>query len=81
VAGPGAVLRLSYQAPHAYLVMAPPKGQSATVRASLDGKPIESVKVTADDLYTVAAPPGAARVRELELRLPPGTSAYAFTFG
>jgi cytochrome c biogenesis protein CcdA/thiol-disulfide isomerase/thioredoxin len=81
VAGPGAVLRLSYQAPHAYLVMAPPKGGTATVRASLDGKPIEPVQVTADDLYTVAAPPGAARVRELDLRLPPGTSAYAFTFG
>jgi cytochrome c biogenesis protein CcdA/thiol-disulfide isomerase/thioredoxin len=81
VAGPDAVLELNYQAPHAYLVMAPPKGKAATVRASLDGKPIDSIRVDADDLYTVAAPPGAARVRMLQLRLPPGTSAYAFTFG
>jgi cytochrome c biogenesis protein CcdA/thiol-disulfide isomerase/thioredoxin len=81
VAGPGAVLELSYQAPRAYLVLAPPKGKTARVGASLDGKPIDSITVTADDLYTVAAPPGAARVRQLQLRLPPGTSAYAFTFG
>ena len=81
VAGPGATLKLSYQAPHAYLVMAPPKGRPATVRASLDGKPIDSIRVDADDLYTVAAPQAAVRVRELELHLPPGTSAYAFTFG
>ncbi len=81
VAGADAVLELNYQAPHAYLVMAPPKGRAATVRASLDGNPVDSVKVTADDLYTVAAPPGAARARMLQLRFPPGTSAYAFTFG
>ena len=75
------MLELNYQAPHAYLVMAPPKGKAATVRASLDGKPIDSIKVAADDLYTVAAPPAAVRVRLLQLQLPPGTSAYAFTFG
>ncbi len=75
------MLKLSYQAPHAYLVLAPPQGRSAPVRASLDGKPIEPVQMAADDLHTVAAPPGAARVRELQLHLPRGRSAYALTFG
>jgi hypothetical protein len=81
VAGPGAVLQLRYQAPHAYLVLAPPKGKTSRVRAWLDGTPIDPVAVTADDLYTVAAPRAAVRVRLLELRVPAGTSAYAFTFG
>ncbi|MDX6377285.1 MAG: hypothetical protein QOE98_1588, partial [Gaiellaceae bacterium] len=81
VAGPGAVLQLRYQAPHAYLVLAPPKGKTSRVRAWLDGTPIDAVAVTADDLYTVAAPRAAVRVRLLELRVPAGTSAYAFTFG
>ena len=45
-----------------------------------DGAPT-TVEVTRNDVYAVVDEPGRAQDRELELRLPPGTRAYAFTFG
>jgi hypothetical protein len=49
---------------------------------SVDGAAQPTVQVGEDDLYTLVDQPGeAARDRLLRLRLSPGTSAYAFTFG
>jgi hypothetical protein len=47
----------------------------------LDGRPLPTVHVTADRLYTLV--PTQKRTQEglLELSFTPGLSAYAFTFG
>ena len=39
------------------------------------------LEVDRNDVYLVVDEPGRAQNRELELLLPPGTRAYAFTFG
>ena len=46
----------------------------------LNGRPLRTVHVTADKLYTLAS---QKRPQEglLELSFTPGLSAYAFTFG
>ena len=76
VAGKDARLRLHFQARFVYIVL----GGSGTVRTLVDGRPTGSVVVNADRLYTVVS--GAApRNGVLELRVSPGVTAYAFTFG
>jgi cytochrome c biogenesis protein CcdA/thiol-disulfide isomerase/thioredoxin len=76
VAGKDARLRLHFQARFVYIVL----GGRGTVRTLVDGKPTGSVVVKADRLYTVVS--GAApRNGVLELRVSPGVTAYAFTFG
>ena len=76
VAGKDARLRLHFQARFVYIVL----GGRGTVRTRVDGKPTGSVTVNADRLYTVVS--GAApRNGVLELRVSPGVTAYAFTFG
>jgi cytochrome c biogenesis protein CcdA/thiol-disulfide isomerase/thioredoxin len=80
VAGEGARLRLSYHARNVYLVLG--KGDAAgSVRVSVDGKPVKTVAVTGDRLYTLAALPGPAADHTLDLAFSPGVEAYAFTFG
>jgi hypothetical protein len=50
------------------------------VHVRLNGKPLRTVHVTADKLYTLATQKGA-REGIIELSFTPGLSAYAFTFG
>jgi cytochrome c biogenesis protein CcdA/thiol-disulfide isomerase/thioredoxin len=80
VAGEGARLRLSYHARRVYLVLG--KGDAdGSVRVAVDGKPVRTVTVTGDRLYTLAALPGPAADHTLDLSFSPGVEAYAFTFG
>jgi len=80
VAGEGARLRLSYHARNVYLVLG--KGAAdGSVRVSVDGKPVKTVVVTGDRLYTLVVRGGPAADHMLDLSFSPGTEAYAFTFG
>jgi thiol-disulfide isomerase/thioredoxin len=81
IAGRGAVLELRFHARHAYVVLAPPAGRTVDVRTTLDGSPSRVLHVGADDLYEASAETGATQDHILQLFLPPGTSAYSFTFG
>jgi hypothetical protein len=77
VAGEGARLRLSYHARDVYLVL----GGRGTVGVFVDGKPVKTVAVTGDRLYTLVAGSGATDDHTLDLSFSPGVEAYAFTFG
>jgi thiol-disulfide isomerase/thioredoxin len=80
MAGEGARLRLSYHARNVYLVLG--KGRSeGGVQVAVDGKPVKTVTVTGDRLYTLVARAGPAADHTLDLSFSPGTEAYAFTFG
>ena len=76
VAGKDARLLLHFQARFVYIVL----GGRGTVRTLVDGKPTGMFAVNADRLYTVVSG-AAARDGVLELRVSPGVTAYAFTFG
>ena len=76
VAGKDAQLRLHFFARKVHLVL----GGTGTVQVLLNGKPLRSVQVTQDRLYTLLDQ-GHDRDGRLELRFTPGLSAYAFTFG
>jgi cytochrome c biogenesis protein CcdA/thiol-disulfide isomerase/thioredoxin len=77
-AGDNARLRLNFMARKAFLVMSAAK--PSVVGVSLDGKPLAPVTVSGSTLYTLAEQPEAKRAT-LELSVPNGVSAYAFTFG
>jgi hypothetical protein len=74
-AGPGARLRLQFEASNVYLVA----GGRGTIQALVNGKPIGTVHVDAQRLYTVRT--GKPTAGLLELRFSPGVQAYSFTFG
>jgi thiol-disulfide isomerase/thioredoxin len=76
VAGPGAQLRLRFQARSVHLVL----GGRGTVAVIVDGKPVGVVPVRGSRLYTLAKLP-TDQSRLLELHFSPGVEAYAFTFG
>jgi hypothetical protein len=78
-AGAGARLYARYQARRVYLVMGSP-GRARRVRVLLDGKPLRTITVRRQRLYTLADLPRAGR-HDLELRPDRGISGYAFTFG
>src|SRR5687768_14386474 len=80
VAGEGARLRLPFHARDVFLVLGASDGPG-TVEVSVDGKRVGTVAVTVHDLYTLARIPGEKRDHVLDLRVSPGTEAYAFTFG
>src|ERR687891_266499 len=80
VAGEGARLRLAFHAHDVFLVLGA-SGESGSVEVSVDGDRVGAVPITVDDLYTLARIPGEKRDHVLDLRLSPGTEAYAFTFG
>jgi cytochrome c biogenesis protein CcdA/thiol-disulfide isomerase/thioredoxin len=69
-------LRLHFHARNVYLVL----GGKGRVDRFVDGKPVGSIAVRGDRLYTILS--GVA-VRDgiLELRFSPAVDAYAFTFG
>jgi cytochrome c biogenesis protein CcdA/thiol-disulfide isomerase/thioredoxin len=79
-AGPGARLAARVRARAVYLVLGSPGRTPRRVRILLDGHPVPAVTVREQRLYTIAflRRPGD---HLLELRLDPGLSAYAFTFG
>jgi cytochrome c biogenesis protein CcdA/thiol-disulfide isomerase/thioredoxin len=80
-AGDSSTLRIRYSARAAYLVMSPPEGErSATVQVLRDGRPERTVRVDSNRLYTLVEGHGFGTHR-LELRVPEGVAAYAFTFG
>lgn len=84
VAGPGARLRLRYLGDRVFLVLGPPGGRAGRVDVRLDGRLLHTVVVDGYGLYELAESPpesGAEPFGLLELRLSPGVSAYAFTFG
>jgi thioredoxin family protein len=54
-------------------------GGKGTVRALVDGKPVRTLHVDAERLYTVRT--GKPVDALLELRFTPGVQAYSFTFG
>jgi cytochrome c biogenesis protein CcdA/thiol-disulfide isomerase/thioredoxin len=76
LAGPGARLRLNFLARSVHLVLT----GRGDIHVKLNGRPLRTVHVTADKLYTLATQKGA-REGLLELAFTPGLSAYAFTFG
>ena len=76
LAGPNARLRLNFLARSVHLVLT----GRGDVHVRLNGKPLRTVHVRADKLYTLATQKGAHEGL-LELSFTPGLSAYAFTFG
>jgi cytochrome c biogenesis protein CcdA/thiol-disulfide isomerase/thioredoxin len=80
VAGADARLRLSFHARKVFLVLGS-GGAARSVRVVLDGKPVKTVRVTEDRLYTLVDRSGEPADHTLDLAFSPGTQAYAFTFG
>ena len=76
VAGAGARLRLHFHAHDVYIVL----GGRGSVRATVDGRPAGTIRVTGDRLYTVIS---SSKLRDaiLELAFTAGVNAYSFTFG
>jgi uroporphyrinogen-III synthase len=76
VSGPGAGLRVHFQASKVYLVL----GGHGNVDVLVNGKKQRMVRVDGDRLYTMV---DSSHPREalLDLRFTRGISAYAFTFG
>ena len=77
VAGPGAQLRLRFQARNIFLVL----GGEGRLSVLVDGRRLRSVTVSGTPrLYTLAR---FAKLRRglLEVRFAPGLEGYAFTFG
>ncbi|HEY2181711.1 MAG TPA: cytochrome c biogenesis protein CcdA [Solirubrobacteraceae bacterium] len=82
---------VEFQAQHVYLVLSSEGERPRSVRVLLDGRPIDAaaagsdvrgarVTVRGQRLYTLVSLPRTGRHR-LALRLPPGVTGYAFTFG
>ena len=80
VAGEDARLRLHFKGGDVFLVLGT-AGEQETAEVTLDGERVGTVAVTQDDIYTLARIPGENNEHVLDLRLSPGTEAYAFTFG
>ena len=76
VAGKNARLALHFYARKVHLVL----GGTGFVQVLLNGKPLRSVQVTQDRLYTLLDQGRDADGR-VDLHFTPGVSAYAFTFG
>src|SRR4051794_15201783 len=80
-AGRGASIRASVSGKRVFLVMSSQGDRPRNVRVLLDGRPYRTVEVRRQKLYTLVSLPKMKRRVPLELRLDPGISAYAFTFG
>jgi cytochrome c biogenesis protein CcdA/thiol-disulfide isomerase/thioredoxin len=87
----GASITARVQAQHTYLVMTSAGNTPRTVRVLLDGHPIPAadagadvhgglVTVSGQRLYSLISLPGAQQ-HTFTLQVPPGVSAYDFTFG
>jgi cytochrome c biogenesis protein CcdA/thiol-disulfide isomerase/thioredoxin len=82
---------VEFEAKHVYLVLSSAGNVPRTVQVLLDGRPISAadagsdvhnglVTVKGERLYTLVSLPHDER-RRLSLRLAPGVTGYAFTFG
>ncbi|MBJ7459255.1 MAG: cytochrome c biogenesis protein DipZ [Thermoleophilaceae bacterium] len=69
----------NFRARRVYLVLGSP-GRARTVSVELDGRPVKTVKVTNQKLYTLVNLDSVEDHR-LTLRVAPGISGFAFTFG
>jgi len=69
----------SFRARRVYLVLGSP-GRARSVSVELDGKPLKTVKVREQKLYTLVDL-DAVENHRLTLRVAPGVSGFAFTFG
>jgi hypothetical protein len=69
-------LALHFHAKNVYIVM----GGHGTVRASIDGRVVKTIPVTAQKLYTVRTSKHTADTT-VDLAFSPGVHAYSFTFG
>ena len=87
----GATVTGGFQAAHVYLVMTSAGNTPRTVRVMLDGHPISAadsgadvhggqVTVQGQRLYSLVSLP-SAQPHYFTLQIPPGVSAYDFTFG
>jgi cytochrome c biogenesis protein CcdA/thiol-disulfide isomerase/thioredoxin len=87
----GATIDAEFQAKHVYLVLSSAAGVPRQIHVLLDGRPISAADqgadvnggaatVTGQRLYTLVSLPSDQRHR-LTLRLAPGITGYAFTFG
>jgi hypothetical protein len=87
----GASVRVRFGARRVFLVLSSAGGAPRRVRLFLDGRALSaraagadahdgSITVRRQRLYRLVSLPRVER-RELELRMDPGVSAYAFTFG
>ncbi|HEY1591886.1 MAG TPA: cytochrome c biogenesis protein DipZ [Solirubrobacteraceae bacterium] len=87
----GASIAAGFQAAHVYLVLTSSGNTPRSVRVLLDGRPISaraagadvhggSVTVTGQRLYSLVSLRSAAQ-HALTVEVPPGVSAYDFTFG
>jgi hypothetical protein len=63
-----------------FVVLGTSDGKPRNVHVFLDGKPVRTLVVNGQRLYTALSLP-QARGGRLSLRFDPGISAYAFTFG
>jgi cytochrome c biogenesis protein CcdA/thiol-disulfide isomerase/thioredoxin len=90
-AAPGASIEASFQASKVYLVLTSAGNLARQARVLLDGHPISASNAGADDpsatvtvrgqrLYSLVSLPGVEQ-HVLSVELPPGISAYDFTFG
>ncbi len=87
----GAEIQAGFQAAHVYLVMTSAGNVARRVRVLLDGHPISgnaagsdvhgsTITVRGQRLYSLVSLP-SAQEHDLTLEVPPGVSAYDFTFG
>jgi cytochrome c biogenesis protein CcdA/thiol-disulfide isomerase/thioredoxin len=77
---PHATVEIGFQAAKAYLVMTSAGNIPRQARVLLDGHPSGTVTVVGQRLYTLVSLPGDQQ-HVLTVELPPGVSAYDFTFG
>jgi cytochrome c biogenesis protein CcdA/thiol-disulfide isomerase/thioredoxin len=88
---PGASITARFQAQHVYLVLTSAANVPRTAQVLLDGRPITAgdagadvhnglVSVRGQRLYSLVSLPSDEQ-RTLKIELPPGVSAYDFTFG
>jgi cytochrome c biogenesis protein CcdA/thiol-disulfide isomerase/thioredoxin len=76
----GAAIQLGFQAQHVYLVMTSAGNVPRRVHVLLAGHPYKTVTVVGQQLYTLVSLP-ADEQAGLTVEIPPGVSAYDFTFG
>ncbi len=77
---PGASITVRYQAANVYLVLTSAGNRPRSVDAVVDGHAQPPFSVREQRLYTLVHSPTAGQ-HTLTVRIPPGVSAYSFTFG
>ncbi len=76
----GAAIQLGFQAAKVYLVMTSADNVPRRVAVLLDGRPYSTVTVSRQQLYTLVSL-SSDQQHALTVQVPPGVSAYDFTFG